>query len=121
MLRRTLEIAAVHLPGAAVDWSLQPYLEGASAIRATPSLRWHDWERYSNRQGRRMTLGGFLGTMDCDQEALDALFPGVLVGKCSDQYGGIGFWRGSSRRGAAVAPGGLGMGDVPFPGLTPPG
>lgn len=63
MLRRTLEIATVHLPGAEIDWSLQPYLEGASAIRATPSLHWHDWERYSNRQGRRMTLGGFLGTL----------------------------------------------------------
>jgi hypothetical protein len=24
-------------------------------------LRWHDWERYSNRQQTRMTLGGVLG------------------------------------------------------------
>ncbi len=25
------------------------------------ALYWHDWERYSNRQGSRMRLGGFLG------------------------------------------------------------
>jgi hypothetical protein len=63
MLRRTLEIAALHLPGAAVDWSLRPALERAAAIRATPALRWHDWQRYSNRQKASMTLGGFLGTL----------------------------------------------------------
>jgi hypothetical protein len=63
MLRRTLEIAAVHLPGAAVDWSFRPYLEHASTVRATPALHWHDWERYSNRQNAAMTLGGFLGTL----------------------------------------------------------
>ena len=27
----------------------------------TQHLRWHDWERYSNRQQTRMTLGGVLG------------------------------------------------------------
>jgi hypothetical protein len=28
---------------------------------ARKALYWHDWERYSNRQGSRMRLGGFLG------------------------------------------------------------
>ncbi|NIA10440.1 MAG: CRISPR system precrRNA processing endoribonuclease RAMP protein Cas6, partial [Nitrospiraceae bacterium] len=25
------------------------------------TLYWHDWERWSNRQGTRMKLGGFMG------------------------------------------------------------
>jgi hypothetical protein len=71
MLRRTLEIAHFHVPlvpgvsGAAIDWNFSPLLDQASAVRVTASrLAWHDWERYSNRQGRKMTLGGFTGEME---------------------------------------------------------
>jgi hypothetical protein len=64
MLRRTLEIAHFHVPGAAVNWAFRPLLEQADGVRVVASdLRWHDWERYSNRQRTRMTLGGFVGTM----------------------------------------------------------
>lgn len=67
MLRRTLELAHFHLPGAAVDWTFRAYLEQADRVRVLRSdLRWHDWERYSNRQGRKMTLGGFEGTLDLE-------------------------------------------------------
>jgi hypothetical protein len=69
MLRRTLEMAHFHLPGAAagIDWDFRPLLEQASAIRVTTSrLSWRDWERYSNRQGRKMTLGGFVGEMEIE-------------------------------------------------------
>jgi hypothetical protein len=69
MLRRILEMAHFHLPGAAatIDWNFRPLLEQASTIRVTASrLSWRDWERYSNRQGRKMTLGGFVGEMEIE-------------------------------------------------------
>ena len=78
MLRRTLEIAHFHVPlvpGAAIDWNFSPLLEQASAVRVTASrLTWHDWERYSNRQGRKMTLGGFVGEMEIEGD-LEPLAP----------------------------------------------
>lgn len=62
MLRRALEIAHFHVPGQAVDWQYRPLLERARQIRVVESrLLWYDWQRYSNRQRRKMMLGGFVG------------------------------------------------------------
>ena len=67
MLRRTLELAHTHVPGAPVDWSFQPLLRKADAVQATAAdLRWHDWERWSQRQQTRMKLGGVVGTLTLD-------------------------------------------------------
>jgi CRISPR-associated endoribonuclease Cas6 len=64
-LRRMLELAHFHVPGERVDWEIRPYLEQASAVRVTATdLRWQDWQRYSNRQGRSMEMGGFVGTVE---------------------------------------------------------
>jgi hypothetical protein len=65
MIRRVLEVAHFHVPGAAVDWTFRPLLECTGAVRIVASdLRWQDWQRYSNRQGRSMELGGFVGTLE---------------------------------------------------------
>ena len=62
MLRRTLEIAHFHVPGQVVDWNFREWLARADAVEITSSsLRWRDWQRYSNRQKRKMNLGGFVG------------------------------------------------------------
>ncbi|HTG35948.1 MAG TPA: CRISPR system precrRNA processing endoribonuclease RAMP protein Cas6 [Thermoanaerobaculia bacterium] len=63
MVRRTLELAWFHVPGAAIDWTFRPLLDRAATLRSTPNLAWHDWDRYSNRQQRKVTLGGLLGTL----------------------------------------------------------
>jgi hypothetical protein len=63
MIRRTLELAHFHVPGAEIDWSFRPLLDRAAAVRTTARLSWHDWDRYSNRQHRKVTLGGLLGTL----------------------------------------------------------
>ncbi|MGH9360718.1 MAG: CRISPR system precrRNA processing endoribonuclease RAMP protein Cas6, partial [Thermoanaerobaculia bacterium] len=64
MVRRLLELAHLHLPGALLDWDFRPWLERAAAVRIVgEDLRWHDWERYSHRQRTRMKLGGLLGTL----------------------------------------------------------
>ncbi len=62
MLRRVLELAHFHVAGADIDWSFRPLLERAEAVRIVESdLRWHDWERWSNRQQSSMKLGGLVG------------------------------------------------------------
>lgn len=67
MLRRTLELAWFHLPSAKIDWCLRPLLDRASPVRvASSDLRWQEWQRYSNRQQRKISLGGFVGTMDLE-------------------------------------------------------
>ncbi len=75
MLRRTLELAHFHVPGAAVDWNIRGLLEHAATVRLAGSdLHWRDWQRYSNRQQTKMTLGGFVGTLDIEGD-LAPLWP----------------------------------------------
>jgi CRISPR-associated endoribonuclease Cas6 len=67
MLRRVLELAYCHVPDSRVDWTFRPLLERAQAVRiVVTDLRWHDWQRYSNRQRTAMTLGGFVGTIEVE-------------------------------------------------------
>ena len=64
MLRRIPEMAHTHVPGAAVDWHFRPLLGKASQDRIIDAnLRWHDWERWSERQQSAMKLGGLMGTV----------------------------------------------------------
>ncbi|HKI06296.1 MAG TPA: CRISPR system precrRNA processing endoribonuclease RAMP protein Cas6 [Thermoanaerobaculia bacterium] len=66
-LRRVLELAHFHVPGAAIDWSFRGLLDRAAAVHTVrSSLTWHDWERYSNRQQTHMIFGGLLGTLDLE-------------------------------------------------------
>lgn len=67
MLRRTLELAWFHLPGVEIDWHFRPLLDLASQVSVTGSdLRWQELHRYSNRQGRKISLGGFVGTLELE-------------------------------------------------------
>jgi hypothetical protein len=67
MLRRALEIAHFHVPGAAVDWHFQPLLRQADDIRVARSdLRWQELSRYSNRQKAHHPLDGFVGELDLE-------------------------------------------------------
>jgi hypothetical protein len=62
MLRRVLELAHFHVPGATIDWSFRDYLARAGDVRIVDmDLRWHDWERWSQRQQSTMKLGGLVG------------------------------------------------------------
>jgi CRISPR-associated endoribonuclease Cas6 len=62
MLRRVLEMAHFHVPSAEIDWSFRDYLARADAVHiAGTELRWHDWERWSQRQQTAMKLGGLVG------------------------------------------------------------
>jgi hypothetical protein len=62
MVRRVLELAHFHAPGAAIDWEFHPLLVAADAVKIVHrDLHWVDWERRSNRQKTEMMMGGFVG------------------------------------------------------------
>lgn len=83
MLRRTLEVAHFHVPGAAIDWNFRSLLDCAAAIRvAGADLTWRDWDRYSNRQQTKMTLGGLVGTLALEGD----LHPFASLLNCPDLY-----------------------------------
>lgn len=64
MLRRVLELAHFHAPGAHIDWEFHDLLVAADRVKITArALRWIDWERHSNRQKTEMKMGGFVGEM----------------------------------------------------------
>ena len=67
MIRRVLELATFHVPGAAPDWTFRPLLEHAGTVRiAASDLRWFDCQRYSNRQERKVDIGGLLGSVELE-------------------------------------------------------
>ncbi|MEA2600052.1 MAG: hypothetical protein QOF89_1044 [Acidobacteriota bacterium] len=64
MLRRILEMAHFHVPGATLDWSFRTLLDRADSVRITAAdLRWQDCKRWSQRQQTSMTLGGIVGRL----------------------------------------------------------
>lgn len=64
LLRRASDLARFHC-GDKLDldyWQWIGQAAGVSTVETT--LRWHDWERYSQRQDRRMKLGGLVGEVE---------------------------------------------------------
>lgn len=67
MLNRALLIAAVHVPGAGVDWSIQPLLEHAAGVRVIRAdVRRVESKRWSNRQRRETPLAGLVGSLEVE-------------------------------------------------------
>lgn len=75
MLRRVLELAHFHVPGAEPDWHFKPLLERTEDLHTTRSdLTWRELERYSSRQGGKVPLSGFVGEMELEGD-LGAFLP----------------------------------------------
>ncbi len=61
LLRRLENLVRFHCDGGQ-EWAYGSLLEEAAAVELVrDETRWHDWERYSHRQDRKMKLGGFVG------------------------------------------------------------
>ena len=64
MLRRISSLFACYAAGEP-DLDYKGLLKRAENIKIVDnSLKWHSWERYSNRQKQRMPMGGILGTVE---------------------------------------------------------
>ncbi len=63
MLRRISSLMSVYGTGEP-DLDYRGMVERAGAVRTVENrLRWFDWERYSNRQERKMLMGGIIGSV----------------------------------------------------------
>lgn len=64
LLRRASDLARFHC-GAELALDYRHWIEQAEKIRvAEVRVRWRDWERYSQRQERKITLGGLVGEVE---------------------------------------------------------
>ncbi|MEF3193952.1 MAG: hypothetical protein K6346_07045, partial [Halothiobacillaceae bacterium] len=60
LVRRTALISEFHGPGR-FNLDFSDLARRAERIESHTALRWQDWTRYSNRQQRKMALGGVVG------------------------------------------------------------
>ena len=67
------------------------------------SLRWHDWTRYSSRQGNLMQLGGLIGQMTIEGPALADVWPVLWAGQWTHVGKGTAFGLGTYRLAAVDA------------------
>jgi hypothetical protein len=80
MLRRLSMLMEIYT-GQKPDWDYRGLIESAAEVKTISStLEWYDWERYSNRQKTKMTLGGFLGEVQYQGKAIKAFYP--LLAAC---------------------------------------
>lgn len=81
IVRRVLLLRSTHGQGA-LEQDLGEWFARVRAVRATEaSLRWQDWERYSNRQQSRMLMGGLRGEIVFDTASIADLWPLLWVGQ----------------------------------------
>jgi len=81
LLRRISLLGKIHCES---DWGL-PYGEiieqATRCVRLVKNqLTWHSMERYSNRQGRKMNIGGFVGTVSYEGE-ISSFLPLIFLGQ----------------------------------------
>lgn len=74
LLRRVSLLSAVH-GSAPLELDYRGLIaEAASVATVKSDLQWCDWDRYSNRQQTKMTLGGFVGeVVYCGEKASEYL------------------------------------------------
>jgi hypothetical protein len=81
LLRRVSMLIAVH-GQSRLDLDYRGLIARAAGVGiGKASLRWHDWQRYSNRQEAKMTLGGFIGEVEYEGEAIAEFLPLLVAGE----------------------------------------
>jgi hypothetical protein len=94
LLRRVSMLAAVH-GRAQLGLDYRGLIARAAEVETRASnLRWWDWERYSNRQRTKMTLGGFVGEVEYAGQALQEFLPLIVAGELLHVGAGTGFGLG---------------------------
>jgi hypothetical protein len=64
LLRRLNLLHYFHCEQSAPSWDHRELIAASSGIAVREeALRWHDWERYSARQGTKMKMGGLVGNI----------------------------------------------------------
>lgn len=64
LIRRMSLLFYFHCGGDSSGWNFRGIIKEAGEVKVVKqNLRWYDWERYSSRQGERMKMGGFVGSI----------------------------------------------------------
>jgi hypothetical protein len=80
LLRRINVLNYFHCGGLLLD-NARNMIESARSIETVEArVRWHAWERYSNRQGQRVPMGGFTGRVTY-RGALSPFWPWLRLGE----------------------------------------
>jgi hypothetical protein len=94
LLRRISLLAAVH-GHRRLDVNYRALIERASSVKTrTSGLCWRDWERYSNRQKMKMSMGGFIGGIEYVGEAIQEFIPLIIAGEILHVGSGTSFGLG---------------------------
>jgi hypothetical protein len=81
LLRRISMLAVVHGNGK-MNVDYRALIEKAENMQTlSASLKWQDWERYSNRQKAKMNLGGFIGEIEFAGEEIMEFLPLLVAGE----------------------------------------
>ncbi|HYV04195.1 MAG TPA: CRISPR system precrRNA processing endoribonuclease RAMP protein Cas6, partial [Blastocatellia bacterium] len=81
LLRRVSLLCAVH-GSAPLELDYRGLIEQAGSVATVKSdLHWCDWDRYSNRQQTKMTLGGFVGEIEYAGVVAQEFLPLVAAGE----------------------------------------
>jgi CRISPR-associated endoribonuclease Cas6 len=95
LLRRASTLAAVHGRGS-LDLDYRSLIERAVSVETRSSrLVWWDLDRYSNRQQTKMKLGGFIGEIEYEGEAIAEFLPLAVAGELLNIGTGTSFGLGS--------------------------
>ncbi len=80
LLRRLSLLSYFHC-GEELELDFKGIIESSKGVKIKEeSLRWLDWERYSNRQETKMKMGGFIGTIVFEGD-LGAFMPFLRLGE----------------------------------------
>ncbi len=96
LLRRISTLSYFHC-GQRIDLDFRGLIERAQRVKATDNkTRWHDWERYSARQGGKMKMGGVVGKISF-QGDLEEFIPLLRLGEIIHTGKGTSFGLGKYR------------------------
>jgi len=94
LLRRISLLSYFHCGKKLDDSEFKDLIEQATKVKTiSRSLYWDDWERYSNRQGTRMKMGGFIGKAIYEGN-FEPFWPYVRLGEYVHVGKGSGFGLG---------------------------
>jgi hypothetical protein len=81
LLRRVSALSAVHGRGP-MELDYRGLIGRAASVETRSSrLTWWDLDRYSNRQQTKMKLGGFIGEVEYEGEAIEEFLPLLAAGE----------------------------------------
>jgi hypothetical protein len=94
LLRRVSLLSAVH-GSSPMEVDFRGLISRASQVETgRSSLKWYDWERYSNRQQTKMNLGGFIGEIEYTGEVIEEYLLLIAAGEILHVGAGTGFGLG---------------------------